>query len=493
MSLKKIFIVLLIIQIGFSLLFAFYRYIDADEGLYLSAANQIKVGKLPYQDFFYSQVSSFPFIYFPFSGLKGLFEGRILSLFFSLILGILIYRFCYQFFKNRKIALLIFFLYIVNGLLLSWHSTFKPYALTDLASFLAFGFLSKNFFEKFFFAKKQAFFLAGFFISLAANTRLIFITVWLLLLIILFFYQRASIPERLKTIVFFISGSLVPSLLSIFLFFKDPSTFWFDNLGYHLLWGKEIIKQPFLVKIYTLAKFVFYPQNLLLIVLAVISLFSLWKNYLKIKVLTPESKVILSALGFAILIKTSYFIATPTLLQYYSQTLPYLLILSAPALNHLQARINYLTQIKRKLIISGLLIFYSVTLIPYLSIFIFISREKDQPFKTSQIKKVVEIIQHYTQNQDLVLSAWPGYAVLAERKVVPGFETCGYEITPYLKKEQIQKFKLLSKNDLRELIFNQKVKLIVLPDDRLDDLLSLIEEKYTKQEIGGVKIYIRNE
>ena len=45
---KLIFWALLIIQIVLSLVFVFFRFIDADEGLYLNSAYLVKQGLTPY-------------------------------------------------------------------------------------------------------------------------------------------------------------------------------------------------------------------------------------------------------------------------------------------------------------------------------------------------------------------------------------------------------------------------------------------------------------
>ncbi|MFQ6031614.1 MAG: hypothetical protein ACE5K2_01725, partial [Candidatus Zixiibacteriota bacterium] len=130
----KAFLLILIFQILFLVIFALFRLIDWDEGGYLSAAYQVRCGKIPYLDFLYPQMPYVPYVYSPISGFgfASLFWGRLISAFASLILGIALFWVAYKSSKDAKLSLFLFFLYSFNGLFLTWHCTVKTLVLSDL-------------------------------------------------------------------------------------------------------------------------------------------------------------------------------------------------------------------------------------------------------------------------------------------------------------------------------------------------------------------------
>src|SRR3990172_4266091 len=92
--------ILLLAQIVLGLVFVFFRFIDADEGLYLNSAYLVKQERTPYFDFFYPQAPLLSYIYAPIAdlGISSLFWGRLISLLSSLILGLVL------FFYHRRIT-----------------------------------------------------------------------------------------------------------------------------------------------------------------------------------------------------------------------------------------------------------------------------------------------------------------------------------------------------------------------------------------------------
>lgn len=414
---KLIFFSLLLLQIVLSLVFVFFRFIDADEGLYLNSAYLVKEGQTPYFDFFYPQAPLLPYVYAPIAdlGISSLFWGRLISLLFSLILGLVLFFYYRRITGDSKNSLWLYFFYTFNGLFLAYHPVIKTYAWSDLFGFLSFIFLSEFLF---FNQKKSNLFWAGLFLGLAFNFRATFLVIFLLeVVVILLFYQ---IPNRFKSILGLFSGALIPSIPSLVFFFKNPWVFIFNNFTYHQIWGKEVVQMGVMQKILVLGKFIFYPQNLFLIVLAVCGIWRSFKNNFK------PGKI---ASIFAMVLVIVYFLATPTQFQYYEQALPYVLILSTFGF---LAILNWPNQSRpsiNPLFKWGSGIYYLLTLIPFFLVFISGVRERDQFFKISEVKKVVSVIQESTTAQDKILSVWPGYLVFSKREGIEGMNTCGYEVT----------------------------------------------------------------
>ena len=114
----KIFL-LLFFHVLLLAIIASFRGIDRDEGYYLTASKLVYHGMAVYSDFFYPQAPLLPYFYGTYLKIVGysFFNGRLLSVFCSLILGFLIVYCVYNRTKNENLALIILFLYSFNNAL----------------------------------------------------------------------------------------------------------------------------------------------------------------------------------------------------------------------------------------------------------------------------------------------------------------------------------------------------------------------------------------
>ncbi len=475
---KLIFWILLFGQIALGLVFVFFRFIDADEGLYLNSAYLVRQGQTPYFDFFYPQAPMLPYVYAPISdlGINSLFAGRLISLLISVILGLILFFYYRRITSNSKSSLWLYFFYTFNGLFLAYHPVVKTYAWSDLFGFLSFIFLT-NFL--FFNSKKSNLFWSGLFIGLAFNFRATFLVILLLEVVMVLFFSK--IPDKFKSILLLFIGALIPCIPSLILFFKNPAIFIFSNFTYHQIWGTKVVQMGIFQKFLVVGKFVFYPQNFLLIILAIYGIRRSFKNNFKIGK---------SALAFAIILVTIYFLATPTQFQYYEQSIPYVLILSGLGFSAILSWLNQKKPSLKTIFSWGSVIIYFLALIPFFLIFISSVRERDQFFKISEVKKVVSIIQESTTSQDKILSVWPGYLVFSKREGVVGMKTCGYEVTPFLEKNKIQALNLVTKSEIEKILTEKKAKLVVVWEGGLEEFYPLLVKNYQlKAEVGRVRIY----
>ena len=107
-------------------------------------------------------------------------------------------------------------------------------------------------------------------------------------------------------------------------------------------------------------------------------------------------------------------------------------------------------------------------------IFIFGVRDRDKPVQLSAVREVVEAVQSNSQPDEMILSAWPGYAALSQRKVPPGLETWGGGVIPFLSPKQVADFKLIDDRIVERLITERAFTLIVREEwfpRHLDDLI----------------------
>jgi len=482
-----VFLLLLVFQVIFLLAFVFLRYMDVDEGLYLETAYLVKNGKLPYLDFFYNQMPYLPYAYSLISdfGFSSLFFGRLMSAAASLLLGLLLFWLTYKLSRDTKISLLLFFLYGLHGLTLTWHSTVKTSTFSDL-----WGFVFLIFFISYLSSEKQKtknlmLFFSGIFIGLALNFRLTHMILLLTASLLIFLLPPwESIRKRISNFVFLLFGAVLSSSFAIYLFLRDPYIFIFDNLIFRQIWGLEVVKMNFLTRLFTLSKFLFYPQDLPIIILASLSLVYLIRQLRRRYKTSLEDRSTIVVLSFAFSIIILSFFISPTQFQYFAQAFPFLLIACIPALRKLKSKWE------NKKIVVPMCALYLLFVIPFVLIFIFGIREKDQQFTLGNVKRVVEVIQKNSQPQERILTFTPLYVVLSKREPVHGLEAWGGEVSAFLTKEQMRDCKLIDLEEIKEMIQGAKVNLIVAEEWVLPGSDSLLWANYQLLEkISGVQIY----
>jgi hypothetical protein len=478
---KLIFFSLLFFQLLLLFIFVFFRFIDADEGVYLTSASLVREGKLPYLDFFYPQMPFLPYLYSFISqgGMSSLFGGRVISAFLNLVLGLVLFFWSKRILGKNSLALILFFLFSFNGFLLTWQSVIKTYSFSNLASFVAFIFLMDALIKKP--SRAIYFFLAGLFLGLGFSVRLIFLPLFLLTLLIIFVLPKEILERKVKPALFFIFGFIISSGLAIYFLFSETYAFIFENFTYHRLWGINVVETGLHQVLISFLKFAVLPQNLVIIGLSIFSLVIFLKK--KTVLVCQSSYSAILAFLFALTIIISYLFVRPPQNQYYVQALPFLIFASAPAVEY------FLLRLKRKIsILIGAI--YLLGLVPLFLIFIWGIREKDKVFHLSEVKKVVTLIQKHSNSNDQILSSWPGYVVLAQREPIKGAETVGYEVIKFLSSEEIQKLKLISWENLKEKIFKKEIPLIVGKEGILDPLSNLIKQNYQPiDSVSSIVIY----
>ncbi len=453
---KIAFWTILLLQICLLLVFVFFRLIDYDEPSYISAGFMVANGKLPYVDFFYAQMPYLPYLLAPVSGygLNSLFWCRLISALAALILGVFLFRAAHEFSGDPQASLAAFFLYGFNGLLLTWHSTAKTLVVADLFGFLSFFFLVRFLIGGY--NRRSAWILlSGLCMGLAVNFRLTFSVVWLISVALIFFLSEGrSSKQKLTAVLVFCLGTAVSSSLGIYLFLKDSWAFVFDNLTYHQILGLDYIRMSLIGRLFTVFKFVLYPQNLFILIAAAVSLVVVARGHKDFSGLVRKHKATFSALAFAGGLTVVSLCISPTTFQHYEQALPYLLISSVPGLGLLIAKWSKTARWAG----AGL---YALLIVPFVAIFIFAIRDRDKPYPIGEVQRVVKIVRQNSERGQMVLSTWPAYAVFAQREPVPGLETWGWEVVPLLSELQLRGAKLISKEGTEELISERKPVMVV--------------------------------
>jgi len=482
-----VFWLLLAFQVIFLLAFVFLRYVDVDEGFYLEAAYLVKNGKLPYLDFFYIQMPYLPYAYSLTSdfGFSSLFFGRLISAAASLLLGLLLFWLAYKLSGDAKISLLVFFLYGFHGLTLTWHSTVKTSTFSDLWGFFSLFFFISYLCSKGGRSRNLMLFFSGIFIGLALNFRLTHMILLIPASLLIFLLPPLeNIRKRISNFAFLLFGVILSSSFAIYLFLRDPHIFVFDNLIFRQIWGFKVVQMNLLTRLYTLSKFLFYPQDLPILILATLSLVYLFRRLKRKHEISLEDRATIVALSFAFSIIILSFLVSPTQFQYFAQALSFLLIACIPALRRWKSR----WENKRIVIPLGTL--YLLSMLPFVLIFIFGIREKDKQFTLKNLKKVVEVIEKNSRPEERILTFTPLYVVLSKREPMPGLEAWGGEVAPLLTEKQMRDCKLINLEEIKKMIREAEVNLIAAEEWILPGSDSSLWAKYQLLEkISGVQIY----
>ncbi len=433
-----------------ALVFAFTRVVDADEGFYLAAAQRVSDGLVPHVDFFYPQSPLFPMIFAPLGGwgMESLQLLRVLAVLASLGLTTLCYRFVTKTSGNREVAVVTAALVAINGLALTWHSVFKPYAFIDVLIFAAFYLTFVRGDEKP--GSGRVFWIMAL-TALAANLR----SVMLVLLPVFLYYLvtrgRKQGASTGKLTVAAIAGIALPTLPALWIAISAPTQFFFNNLGFHL--QREPI-EPFsalvLHKLTVLGKFLALPQTILLLGAALAS-------WLLIRQKLERAPDWLKPAGVvALVLMLVYLVPTPVHLQYFQQTIPYLALLAVPCAAFV------LREGKLRLILRSAGMLYLVGLLPFVVLFILSPREQDQRFEWTQLKTVVGKIESQSQPNDTVLSEWAGYAALAMRPQLPGSEHVGFHFPLKISASEFEQMHLLTTAAINSVLAARRPELIIV-------------------------------
>jgi len=434
-----------------SLFFVFNRIVDADEGFYLAAAQRVADGMMPYRDFFFPQMPLLPFTFFGLSnwGINSLLLLRIVAAFAGVLVTYTMYRIVTVQLKNEKLAAIAAFLVAFNGLSLNWHTTFKPYAFVDLFLIASFGLLLQARAQK----ERLGWTIFATMLSLgiAINFRSIFAVLIPVYAYFLYTAVRQHDGAMGKNVIAGLVGLTIPSLPALYFLIAGFDQFWFNNLIFHL--HREPIR-PFSAliehKLLTVGKFIILPQTLLLLGMAG------GAHYFVRKKLVSSTDIYAPTIVVGLVIFAAYLIPTPTHLQYFQETLPFLIIAALPTAEIFR---RYDTQ---RLISASAGLFYVAGIFPFLYLFILAPREHDKRMEWPHIESVVSQIQSETLPSDTLLTEWAGYSALSGRNQLPGSEHVGFYFPLEVDKSNYSENHLLTNKEIVAALDQQRPRLVVI-------------------------------
>ncbi len=449
---------LLLAHLAILFLFVFMRLADADEGVYMNAARMVNQGMSVYTDFFYTQLSMMPTIFAPFAdgGWSSFYILRGFAAMAGFLSAVLLALIVLNTTRDYKITVIAASMYVFSGMIIVWHTTFKP---LPFCNFLALG---TFFFWVLYYGKKQLpyLILSGLFLSALINFRSVFVV---LLPLYFLSVMYLSSGRRLKNIAAFLV-SLVPFALPTFLtILRSPEHFWIGNIFFQL--NREVNQDlgfVILNRLHTFGRVAFDPHLLIIFVLSIIAIGVLIKrerfDSVKNIMTRPEGMAVMNL----ILIGGVYLLPHPMSRQYINQYLPFAIIVIGFGLKYLLPVIQLSVKpLIRKLLMYGLATLYLLSLVPYTVIFIYGVRKDEKRYAISEMKKIGHRMLQLAGEDGIVLSEWPGYTFLTKQRPLRYTEIIGSEFTLPLEHDEYMKYKLCDRVYLESEIRQRTPELVV--------------------------------
>lgn len=468
---KVMIVMLLAAHVGLLFLFVHNRFIDGDEGFYLAAAREVAFGETPYLDYSYPQMPLLPYIYSPVSdyGFDTLYYSRYMSILAAVLTSCLMILMLRRQNGSDMSKVVSFMLYAFSGLILAWHPTAKTYPWTNFL-------LLAGLFSVFRFARSQGYawaLLSGITFGLAANIRL---TLLPLVLPVMIFIVANADKRRLRHLAVCLAGVVAASALSISLFTRDPQSFLFNNIGFHLIRYPGIsFWQAIFERLLVLGKLAINPQLIVIVLLLAVSFLSLRRDQATISfksLFRSRDQFIFLMLGLILLI---HILPNPIHQQYFTQAVPFAILLIPIGLDYLARRQSRLPGIPRLLKIACVI--YILGLIPYFTIFLGAIRERDNSHRIENVRALCNRIAS-DDIEGPLYSEWPVIPVLSDRGSVGGLEFIAYDYGYPLTDAEKRYYHMPVSEDINEKLKNRIPAFCIVFDVPHPDLEATMEQNY---------------
>jgi hypothetical protein len=438
------------------LYYAQARPFEADEGYYTSAARLVWEGKVPYRDFSYQQTALLPYLYSWVWAIhpRSLVAMRMLSSVFG---GAAVFLWGIWLFSLKRLptkaAVATFAVILLNPYWVSWNVTVKTFAaanlLMSIATISLYGGLQSG--------QRKWFFVGGVALGACASVRALYAPLVPFVLLWLLYREWKSSQRRLPKTVAFLGGATCGVLPMILSFAADPRAFIFNNFKYRNLLnpheGLGHVVAGYFMSLSSLARHTYFD---LLVVLAIVGGFSLWKHFRKGEApyATQDYDHFKLALIMLVVYTITSVIPYPVYDQYFtSPLLPFLVVFVAEGL-----------RVILRLGKSGAVVLaIAIPFLFYSGIKGEIEEYSSPPaMRLSSYRKVAEVIEANSSANDVVLSFWPGYVFESGRQYFPGSENhfnylVGYKISP----EARTRYHILSKQEVTNAISTRAADIFV--------------------------------
>jgi hypothetical protein len=482
----------ILVQLGWFLAIGRHRLIDGDEGFYLMASKLMWEGKMPYHDFFFTQMPLLPAVYglwFQIAGTSWM-AARALSALFTTTLGTAMYLHVSKE-TGRRAAGVAAALFASSTQVFAWMPIAKTYALSTLLLFLAYITIARYSAT----GSHRTFWLAGVWLGLSADVRLYF--AGLLPVLILWIATAPEIRARRRAAAGLAAGFALAVLPNIYFLALDPRAYVFDNLGYHAVrTGAGLIGDlgDKLETLYWLFAAHGGENGVQFGILCLVCVLRFVFRY------TASARL---ATYIAVTMILISLLPAPSYTQYFSVTIPFLIVATVCSVFSLMEKPP--KGIGTRLVLAGasvLLAAFVGTAIP--DVTRFVSSGEDvvgvwRPelavnYKLDSVIAMSHKLDEYASPGEPVMSLWPGYLVQSKAQPLPGFENnTARELMGRLSGEQMSRYHIVSQSQIGEQIRAHIPRLVMVGNqesmDEDFDAASyekiLLESGYRREYLQG--------
>jgi hypothetical protein len=406
------------------------RVLDEDEGLYSIAGKLVAHGKTPYIDFWFLQAPGMPYAYgawqriFP----ESWYALRGFSVLLTVVLGWMVYRYVWRRWSSRGLATVAVVLFATTPLGFQWFPTVKTYALSTVLLFAAYVWAESS--------STKAWFIAGFFLGLAIDVRLLVASVAVVVLV----YARRHATQFLIGLV----GGLLPS---IWFFVVGPARFLNETLATQTNRRPVTFQSGIGGKIRTIARVLVEPHFLFLAAIAA----------LLIVVCIRRRKRLPLSVAIAATLAVTNLLPTPSYDQYFVTLIPFLAIAAIELVDLLGISAQILE--RRFLAIVAVLV-----IVPAGWSLHHITSSKTTRLRISDVRAISRAVDRHAHKGEIVLAFWPGFVYESHVRQLPGLED---DFAPaaidhtHLSAARAAEYHMLSSEQIAHVIRSHKIRLIV--------------------------------
>ena len=449
--LDRITILLLSLSCAYTL--SILRPLASDEGFYAIAAQEVLKGKHPYLDFFYPQAPVFPYVYAVWLALFGVswVSARCCTAAFLGVLGLVLYQLLTSI-TSRLWAFLGLLMLFVSTLVLAWFPTvkfFTPTVFLLLCTLYCSARGRKT-------TQARYWLLAGICFGIACGIRSYVV---LCIVPLLFLFETRE--DLFRSGRGFLLGLCLGLLPHALFFLLDYESYLYNNLFFHLqrssLPDERIWPQKLMI-VQRLFGFIVDrktpdPQYGMLFVAASVTIFC-YRGSL--------NRITRVSYGMALAMFLISLLPTPTWEQYFSITIPFLLI---PAIAGAHKAWSSGSQMLRA---SCILLIGAYGVIGIGELHSYCAGTKRLPGPGNLLltaedgDELSHMIKQRSNEHSSIVSIWPGYLFGASRELVPGMENQFWVRVPEsFPQEDRQRFHIMSRKKLQKILSSGRYEYVV--------------------------------
>jgi hypothetical protein len=458
---RVLLIPVVLIQFCFFLVISRSRLIDGDEGFYLMASRLVFEHKVPYRDFFFTQMPLLPYVYGLWMQVAGAtwIAGRALSAIFTTLLGAAMYVHVCRETGRWAAGLVTAVLFVFSTYIFGWLPAVKTFALSSLLLFVAYAGIAR------YAAKypKRVFALGGLLLGLSADARLYF--AGLLPLLMLWIFIAPEIRERRMALLWLLGGFAIAVLPNLYFLAIAPDAYIFGNIGIHSVRSREGLIGGIGGKLDALQVLLLTRGSGNGFQIGILFILSGFLIFLKN---SPATRLAFYIAGLTTLISL---MPTPSHGQYFCVPVPFLIVAVVCSVSGLLRRLPKGTG--RRWVMAGSVILLAAFIgVSFKDFGRFmrsgVGMEGILPslvvnYKVDSVIAMSKRIDEIASRGEPVMCLWPGYVVQTKASPAPGFENnTGRDYTRQISPERMVKFHIVPQRQLEAQIAAHIPSLVVV-------------------------------